>query len=304
MRSLPVAPSSGRPHWQRAMAGRLHLDRPRRRVTNPAAAGSFPGAPMDQMKLGLTIDLPQALIDALNRIATAVEANTAVLGHLIEYRAAPPRPDAEPLPPAGDGASPVPETHVAPSAPAGGSGQPGAKRRKSPVYWRTPERAAYLRAWWPHGLPIAEIRAALQSMEGPPVPSDKDIGVAAYALGLRRPDGHIGTRTRPHAAPPVAAVAAPPRIEAPPILEPVALPLAAAPAPAPIAVPSSPPLTRPSIAPRVAVPLSTQVLDATFATIRQKAGAWGLPFDRPDDLPAVNAKARRLGLPTFNLVKG
>ena len=259
---------------------------------------------MDQMKLGLPIGLPQALINALNRIASAVEANTAVLGHLIEHRAAAPRPDTEPVPPAGDGAAPVPETHVAPSAPAGGSGQPGAKRRKSPVFWRTPERAAYLRAWYPHGLPIAEIRAALEAMEGAPVPSDKEIGSTAFAMGLRRPAGHIGTRTRPQAAPPVAPVAAPPPVEAPPILEPVALPLAPAPAPAPIAVSSSPPLTRPSIAPRVAVPLSNQVLDATFATIRQKAGAWGLQFDRPDDLPAVNAKARRLGLPTFNLVKG
>lgn len=199
----------------------------------------------DPFRMVIAVDLPPALLAALNRLAAAVEANSAVLGHLIEHRGAVTQiPDAEP--PAG-GDLPACASHVAPSAPAGGSGQPSppAKRKRN----MTPEGIEALRAG------AAKMRERLAAKR--------------------------------------AAANAPPPLPPAPITP-----------PPPIASPPSPPLIQPSPAPRVAVPISGASIDATFGTIRQRAGIWGIPFDRASDLPAVNAKARRLGLPAFNLVKG
>lgn len=217
------------------------------------------------MKLSITLDLPQALIDAFNRIAAAVEAQSAVLGYLIEYqrggddpatdRKATPAGACERPAPAVTEESPEPEAPASP-APA-----------RSPAVTEPPDAT-------PPAAP-PQVKKRQMSPEGL-------AALQANAAAMRE------RRAARRAAEPAPAPPAPP-----PAIE-----------PAPIAAPPSPPLTRPSIAPRIDVPLSTTTLDATFATIRKWAGERGLPFDRADDLPAVNAKARRLGLPTFNLVKG
>lgn len=256
------------------------------------------------MKLGFSVERPPQLIDALNRIAAAVEANTAVLGHLIEYRAAA-TPRAETLPPAGDGASPVPETHVAPSAPAGGSGQPEPRQRRKWSRWLTAERKEVLRRVWPTHMLLDEVRAELEKVGGPPLPDNHGIGNGAANMKLRRPADYMGRSpvSAPAAPPPVA----PPPVAPLPVLEPVVLPVAAPPPPPAVAAPrpvAPVAAARPSAPPRAASPVaSNEPVKATFKTIVNWAGVRGIMFDRPADLPIVNAKRQALGLAPFEIVR-
>ena len=143
---------------------------------------------MSALRLGITLDVPQDLVDALNRIAAAIEGTGAVLGHLIEFpRAVAEHPAVQEITPA---PAAEPATVQQPIPPAGESGHRPRYQTRYRVGWRAPEREARMREAWPAGVPNRELLPQIADLPGEPLP-DRPHFLAGWAhdLGLSRPVG-------------------------------------------------------------------------------------------------------------------
>lgn len=137
------------------------------------------------------------LLGALNRLPgppisspQAVRQKASKLG--IRAAAAPPPDDAPETPApvavlhpaapdaAAENVEPAP---ASPPAAAASDGWASGDTRG----WATEERRSVLRADWPAGTPIGEVRRKLEALPGPAVPSNDRIATAAAQIGLRRP---------------------------------------------------------------------------------------------------------------------
>ena len=194
--------------------------------------------------------------------------------------------------------SPPVVTHVAPCAPAGGTGQPSAtvdatglvsiegehlvewpRPAAAPVVDQVPppssvtkggivrwslERDAVLHEGWAAGTPTHILEQKINSLPGAVVQRDR-IAIRASALGLRRPAGAHGTH--PAKAVTVTSVLA-----------------------------SVPPVSASK-----PVPVVDGVQEADVEAIRTWAGQRGLPFDRLSDLDRLNAQRRSVAMKPFGL---
>jgi hypothetical protein len=135
----------------------------------------------------------------------------------------------------------------------------------------TPERNAILRRDYPAGVSIEVILQRLHTLPGRTVPRDR-VAVQAGKLGFNR-GGLIKPTQSPE--PPVPAVN---RMD---VLRQVAASINAREA-----------------APRVGIDPGAPI-SADFEQVRRWAAERGVQFGDWDDLPAVNSRRERLGLPSF-----
>lgn len=221
----------------------------------------------------VTLDASPALLAVLNALAAALGRGAS-------------------LPLAG-GAHAAGATHVAPSAPAGGSGQ-----TSEPIRRRRRMSPAALAAAQTNAGKARAARAAARAIAqappppSPPSPSQPAPPEAADPLIIPPPAAPPPVAPRPAAPPPPAplepaVVAPPPAVAAQPLR----------PAPAPVA-----PVPVARVAPAPVVKPPDLRIWADYEQIRSWAAMRYVTFEREDDLARVNKKRRDLGLPEFAFV--
>ncbi len=233
-----------------------------------------------------------------------------------------------PAQPAAPGDS-APADEVSPPEPAEGPGCAAGETctgRRSTVSrafsWggMTAPRVARLRELWPTPMPISEIRAELEKIEGPPLGANGAIRQIARNNGLRRPATLLPKnfpQYRDVSKDVLSDAADSPIVVPPDVVAPIepASPIIAAPlgdaAPTDLAGAPPPPTSRLETIRRVAeslrsrsIPASASVkappIEAGQEAIRHWAAQRGLTMDA-FDLAAVNKRAASIGHPGFVL---
>jgi hypothetical protein len=120
------------------------------------------------------IDVSPGLAALLERLALALDGRRIGAGRFETVQ--------EPGPASAVTAGTPPEELPRQNAP------PAAKAASGRGY-RTAERLAVLQREWPAGQPVADIRAWMNALPGPPVPNNSMVSTWARERGLRRPEG-------------------------------------------------------------------------------------------------------------------